>query len=144
MSSRLVAALLLAPILLLGACGRNAGPGAAGRKGLGPSVSLNAAGEPGWSAQLRAGKLRFTTAEAPAVVVQAKRTDTGPDSVVWSGPLPGPNGRPAGLLRLSVARKACQDASTGLAYPLTAVVDFGAARFAGCAAPAGQGLGPRS
>ena len=109
-----------------------------------PSGALNAGGEPGWSAQLRAGRLRFVSGDAPALIVEAARADQGKAGVAWSGPLPSAGGRPGGVLRLTATPKPCQYGPTGMTYPVTAVIEVAGHRYSGCAAQPGQGLGPRS
>ena len=131
---------------MISGCGRGAGGrGASAPKlAIAPSGALNAGGEPQWSAQVRRGQLRFSTGEAPALSVKAQLVDHGKAGAVWSGPLPAAPGQPAGVLRLTAIAKACQDAPTGMTYPLTATMEVAGRRYGGCAAPAGQGLGPRS
>ena len=53
------------------------------------------------------------------------------------------SGPSSAVLTLTTSRKPCQDADTGMTYPLTAVVQAAGHRYAGCAAPPGQGVGPR-
>ena len=131
---------LLVPLLVLAACGRGHAPPQAAV----PRGALNAGGEPQWSAQVRGDRLSFSDGGDLSVAAKASRADHGAAGVVWSGPLPAPApGRPAGLLSLTTLRKPCQDADTGMGYPLTATVEVGGRRYAGCAAPPGQGLGPR-
>ena len=130
--------LLVAASFGLSACG-----GArSGRARAAPGDALNAGGEPQWSAQLRTGTLRFTTADGVDVAVRTTMEDHGRDGAVWSGALPAAQSRPAAPLRLIVSTKPCQDAATGMTYPLTASVEAAGKRYAGCAAPTRPG--PRS
>ncbi len=140
------AVLLLTPALVLQGCGKSAGLRGAARAGpaIAPSGALNAGGEPQWSAQVRGGQLRFSTGEASASSVTARLADHGKAGAAWSGPLPAAPGQPPATLSLTAVAKPCVDAPTGMTYPLTAVVEVSGRRFAGCAAPAGQGLGPRT
>ena len=138
-----VAALLLASAMTLSACGPNAGRNPAARRALGPAAALNAAGEPQWSVQLRDGRMRVNVGDAAAIVVDVTREDLGAKGVVWRGAAPPAGGRPGAQFSLTALRKPCQDASTGLSYPLTATAALAGVRYAGCAAPPGQGLGPR-
>ena len=138
-SMRLAVLLVLTTALL--ACGCH--HGASHKAVAAPNAALNAAGEPQWSAQVRGDQLRFTDGGDVALSAKAARADRGKDGVVWSGPLTGRPGQPPGLLRLTTLSKPCQDADTGMTYPLTAVAEAAGHRYAGCAAPPGQGLGPR-
>ncbi len=138
----LLSPLLLAPLLLVSACGRGAG-GGPGRAAV-SAAALNAGGEPQWSALLRGGVLRFSAGDAPVLAVTAQRVDHGAAGVVWSGVLAGKAGQSGEAVTLTTQARPCQDATTGLGYPLSAVVQVGGRRYAGCAAPAGQGLGPRT
>ena len=142
----LSAVLVLAVGLGLAGCGRGAGHPRSAATGpmIDPAGALNAGGEPQWSAQVRKGQLRFSTGDAAALSVDAQLADHGKAGAVWSGPLPAPPGRPAGVLRLTAVAKACEDVPTGMTYPLTATIEVAGRRYGGCAAPAGQGLGPRS
>ena len=130
--------------MLLSGCGRPGSHAPSSRATLVPKGALNAAGEPEWSAQLRSGVLRFTTADGVDLKVRTAVDDHGKAGAVWIGSPPAPAGHPAPALRLSVVAKPCQDASTGLGYPLTAGVEAAGKRYAGCAALPGQGLGPRT
>ena len=143
---RTPAALVLLCVLVpvLAGCGRGAGRPGGPQGPLRPSAALNAGGEPQWSAQVRAGVLRFTAGDGPPLALKAEREDRGRAGVVWRGVSPAAANRPGVPLRLSVTPKPCQDATTGLSYPLSATVEVGGGRYAGCAAPAGQGLGPRT
>jgi uncharacterized membrane protein len=129
------------PLLLIAGCSRGA------KGGGGPthvvSHDLNAGGEPTWSAQVRGDKLSFSTGETLSFTIRVTRADHGAAGEAWSGPLPAPTGQPPMTARLSVAAKPCQDGAMGLAYPLTAVVEAPGGPYRGCAAPPGQGLGPR-
>jgi uncharacterized membrane protein len=138
---RRILILLLLPALVAGAgCGRRSAP----QKPAVPREALNAGGEPQWSAQVRGDRLSFTDGGAVALAAKVTRADHGGEGVVWSGPLaPATAGQPSATLTLTTLRKACQDADTGMTYPLTAIVETGGHRYAGCAAPPGQGLGPR-
>ena len=136
---RLAVLSVLAASLLASGCHR----GASHMAVTAPKAALNAAGEPQWSAQVRGDQLRFTDGGDVALSAKAARADHGDSGVVWSGPLPSAPGRSAGLLRLTTLRKPCQDADTGMTYPLTAVAEAQGRRYAGCAAAPGQGLGPR-
>jgi hypothetical protein len=93
---------------------------------------------------VRGGQLRFSTGEGAALNVTAQIADHGKAGASWSGPLPGAPGRPPSVLQLSAVAKPCVDAPTGMTYPLTAAVEVAGRRYAGCAAQAGQGLGPRN
>ncbi len=142
MRLRSLFAVMLVPALLVSGCGRGAAHSSA--RMVGPSAALNAGGEPQWSVLLRRGVLRVSAGDAPIVAVQAERADHGAAGVVWSGALPAKAGQPASAIRLTTLVKACQDASTGQIYPLSAVAEVSGRRYVGCAAPAGQGLGPRT
>ena len=146
MRLQFAALLFFAPLLILSGCGRRAGPGAVVHPGpaIAPSGALNAGGEPQWSAQVRGAQLRFSTGEASALAVSAQLADHGKAGAAWSGPLPAAPGQPPATLSLTAVAKPCVDAPTGMTYPLTATVEVAGRRFAGCAAPAGQGLGPRT
>ncbi len=146
MHPRLLLALVLLPALASSSCGRHAGRRAGAQAGpaIAPSGALNAGGEPQWSAQVRGGRLSFSTGEAPTLSVAAEIADHGKSGAAWSGPLPTAPGQPRGVLRLTAVAKPCVDAPTGMTYPLTASMEVAGRRFAGCAAPAGQGLGPRT
>ena len=141
MRLRSVLLLLLIPAALLAACGPEGGRAA--RRTLGPAAALNAAGEPQWSVQLRGDQMRVNVGDAGPIVVKATRKDEGAKGVVWSGAAPAPAGKPGAALSLTALHKPCQDGTTSLSYPLTATLEFAGARYAGCAAPLGQGLGPR-
>jgi uncharacterized membrane protein len=137
---RRVSALLLIPVLALAGCGRGKAP----QKSAVPTAALNAGGEPQWSAQVRGDRLSFTDGGDLALSAQATRADHGVAGVVWSGSSKPPAaGQPAPALILTTLRKPCQDADTGMTYPLTATVEAQGRRYTGCAAPPGQGLGPR-
>ncbi len=146
MRARLVTVLVLLPALAVSGCGRHAGRrgGAQTASVIAPSGALNAGGEPQWSAQVRSGRLSFSSGEAPTLSVAAEIADHGKAGAAWSGPLPVAPGQPPRVLRLTALAKACVDAPTGMTYPLTASMEVAGRRFAGCAAPAGQGLGPRT
>ena len=146
MRLKFAALLLLAPALILSGCGRHAGRRSAANAGpvIAPLGALNAGGEPQWSAQVRGNQLRFSTGEGPALSVAARLADHGKAGAAWSGPLPAAPGQPPGTLSLTAVAKPCVDAPTGMTYPLTAAVEVAGRRFAGCAALAGQGLGPRT
>ena len=128
--------LLLAAFILAG-CGK----GSASRPPAVPRAALNAGGEPQWSAQVRGERLIFTDGAAIALNAKASRTDHGAAGVVWVAAAAPASRTPA--IVLTTTRKACRDADTGMAYPLTAVAETGGRRYLGCAAPPGQGLGPR-
>jgi uncharacterized membrane protein len=132
-----VAVCLLALLSATGCDGRDAG-----RHGPAESnARLNAAGEtPSWSAVVRPGSLVVSIGDAAPLQVKTTSTDHGKDGASFSGKLPG-NG---GTLSLAVSLKPCKDGETGLAYPMTAVAGVQGRRYAGCAAHAGQGLGPRT
>ncbi len=146
MRPRPAALLLLASAALLSGCGRAGLRRAAAQRGpaIAPSGALNAGGEPQWSAQVRGDQLRFSTGEAAALTARAAVTDHGKAGADWSGPLAASPGQSAGVLRLTAVAKPCVDAPTGMTYPFTASVEVAGRRYAGCAALAGQGLGPRS
>ncbi len=93
---------------------------------------------------MRGDQLRFSTGEASAVRVQASIADHGKTGATWSGSLASAPNQPAGLLRLTVVAKACVDAPTGMTYPFAATVEMAGQSYVGCAALAGQGLGPRT
>ena len=137
-----VLVLLFASVTMLTACAPRSEN--ARSKTLGPQAALNAAGEPQWSLQLRGEQMRFSTGDAAPTVVKASRQDQGTKGVAWSGQAPAAAGKTGVQVSLVAVHKPCQDASTGLTYPLTAAVQVAGVRYAGCAAPAGQGLGPRS
>ena len=140
--SRVASAVLIASALLLTACGRG-GPRAPGRAALAPSGAVNAAGEPNWSAQLRGATLHLSTAEGVDLTAKVSVEDHGRDGATWSGPLATP-GQPPSTLRLAISAKPCRDDPTGMSYAFSATVEAGGKRYIGCAAPPGQGLGPRT
>ncbi len=119
----------------LSACGR-AGHGSA--KTVPAGAKLNAGGEtPLWALQIRPGGLSFSSEKVASISLP----NPGPASVdhgrVWTG---AALGRP---FRATLLALPCRDAATGLTYPMTAQVEVGGTTVSGCAAPAGQGLGPR-
>ncbi|WP_174300129.1 hypothetical protein [Caulobacter sp. S45] len=146
MRSRRPTLLLLVAGLVLTGCGQGGGrrPHRPRGPAIAPAGTLNAGGEPQWSAQVRGDQLRFSTGETSAVSVKAGLADHGKAGAAWSGPLAAVPGQPPGVLRLTAVAKSCVDAPTGMTYPFTATVEVGGHRYTGCAAPAGQGLGPRS
>ena len=151
MRHRRAAALLLAPALLLAGCGHGDGKRRTASAGpaLAPTGSLNAGGEPQWSAQIRAGRLSFISGGDPALSAKVDFVEHGKSTAVWSGPLAAADGKPeAGaptrVLRLTATAKPCEDGPTGMRYPLTATVEAAGHRYDGCAAAPGQGLGPRT
>ena len=93
---------------------------------------------------MRGDQLRFSTGNVSAVVAKAAITDHGKAGADWIGQLAGGPGHAAGVLRLTAVAKPCVDGPTGMTYPFTARVEVAGQRYAGCAALAGQGLGPRS
>lgn len=131
-------ALALIVLLPASGCGSHA---ARGHGSPDPAARLNAAGEtPSWSAVARPGSLILTVGDAAPVTVKPTVAGHGRDGADWSGALPGH----AGTLALEVTAKPCRDGETGLTYPLTAVASIQGRRYPGCAAPPGQGLGPRA
>lgn len=144
-AARPTAAVLLmlsAAILPLAGCSK-----AARRPRLPPALSsvlaggdaLNAAGEaPLWSLQIRPKALSFSTEGGAPTVLANPGAAQAPNGAVWAAP--GPGGR---AFRAAITAKPCRDAETELSFPFTAEVSFGASIYHGCAAAAGQGLGPR-
>jgi uncharacterized membrane protein len=137
----LLLALAWASCLPFGGCGSHSGGGHDVAGGTDASAPLNAAGEtPSWSAVARPGSLILTVGDAAPITVKPAVAKHSKAGASWSGDLPGH----AGTLALEVTAKVCRDGETGLTYPLTAVASVQGRRYAGCAAPPGQGLGPRA
>ena len=145
MAARPVLLPMLALLLLLSACGRGPARHAAPKgPALAPTGALNAGGEPQWSAQVRGGVLRFSTGAEDALSAAASLADHGKAGAVWSGQSPAAPGRPAAMLRLTAVARRCEDAPTGMVYPITVTLEAAGRRYQGCGAAPGQGLGPRS
>ena len=121
--------------LTLAACGR----GDHGVKAVpGGGAKLNAGGEaPLWALQIRPKTLAFSSEQVASITVPNPGPTALPHGKLWSG---AALGRP---FRATVLAASCRDGATGLTYPMTAKVEVGGTTLQGCAATAGQGLGPR-
>lgn len=101
--------------------------------------ALNAAGEqPLWSLQIRPRGVSFSSEGGPVRMGPNPGPETAADGALWSTTLAG-----AGALRATITASPCHDAATGLSFPFTSEVETGGTTYRGCAAAAGQGLGPR-
>ena len=137
-----VAVLAVSPLLLLAGCGRQA----PGHVKLPPALSsalqggaINAGGEaPLWALQIRPSSLTFSSQDVASITLSNNGPAETTGGGVWTGVA---GGRP---FRALVTATACRDAATGLTYPLTAGVKALGVVYRGCAARAGQGLGPRT
>ena len=134
----------LAPALLLVLAGCHRGPPRAPplpphlAKALGGRAEVNAAGEaPLWSAQVRPGRIHVSLDAGERSATLAAFSVSG-EGATWTGATAD-----KAALELTVEATPCHDAATGLPYPLSAKVQVGGRTEFGCAAPPGQGLGPR-
>jgi uncharacterized membrane protein len=108
-------------------------------KVLGPSGRVNAAGEaPMWSAQVRPGLIRIGLDDATPLTAGISAFSENGRAASWSGTTAGKV-----RLRVVVEARACRDADTNLAYPLSARAEVAGRAIFGCAAAPGKGLGPR-
>jgi uncharacterized membrane protein len=131
-------AVSLAPLAGCGRGGAKSNPPLVLSSALKSGSGLNAGGEsPLWALQIRAKSVNFSSEKISAITL----TNVGPtgskNSAVWSGEA---GGRP---FHATITALACKDAATGLTYPLSADVEALGFTYQGCAAKAGQGLGPR-
>ena len=106
---------------------------------LGPTGKVNAAGEtPLWAAQVRPGLIRVSLEDGRTLSAGIRAFSTTPTTANWSGAT-----RDGIPLQIVVEAKPCRDAATNLTYPLSARAEAAGRTVSGCAAPPGQGLGPR-
>jgi uncharacterized membrane protein len=134
---------------LLGGCGRvHHAPAqlpAPLLKALGRKGAVNTAGEQPavWSVDVRPGLIRATVEGQPTLTtgIDSFAGTTGSDTAgraSWSGKAAG-----GATVQVTVEAKPCRDVETGMPYGLTAQAEIAGRNYAGCAAPPGQGLGPR-
>ncbi len=121
--------------MALSACGRG---GHGGAKAVSAAAKLNAGGEaPLWALQIRPRTLSYSSEQVASITLPNPGPTTVANGKRWTG---AALGQP---FRATITATACRDGATGLTYPMAARVEVGGTAVEGCAAPAGQGLGPR-
>jgi uncharacterized membrane protein len=141
MRTLLTAGLLAASLAPLAGCGRGGArtnPPLVLSSALKSGSGLNAGGEsPLWALQIRAKSVNFSSEKISSITLPNMGPTGSKTSAVWSGEA---GGRP---FHATITALACTDVATGLTYPLSADVEAVGFTYHGCAAKAGQGLGPR-